>query len=413
MEQIFNFSMTVAAMGIALAVGAVLTHMAPFRALAVRRGRDVPLDGLRGYLALGVFLHHVAVTYHWKTTGVWASSPEVYFLNYGKVGVFVFFMITGYLFTGKLLRSGPGRIDWLRLYESRVFRIYPLYLSALAAVSLVVFAASEWRLEVLPAQLLIDYFKWGVFHGGTINGFAGTKTIIAQVDWTLKYEWLFYVLLPVVALAFRFRHGGLVLLVLCLILYAAPVRIGQFDSAYLLLFALGGTCAWIGQSRPDWKSLARSRGASWLALAALTLALFYPNTMDGWHVSVIALFFLLVSLGNDLFGLLTRPASLALGEISYSIYLLHGIFLYVLFTNLAPLQFDGLPMSQFLLLLPVLTPLVLVLSALAYIGIERPALAHGRRYRISGWLSERLRGDRERIEVRPLSGPRATTEFRT
>ena len=66
-----------------------------------------------------------------------------------------------------------------------------------------------------------------------------------------------------------------------------------------------------------------------------------------------------------------------------------------------------------MLLLPVLTPLVLVLSALAYIGIERPALAHGRRYRISGWLSERLRGDRERIEVHPLSGPRATTEFRT
>jgi peptidoglycan/LPS O-acetylase OafA/YrhL len=413
MEDVYNFSVTLAAMAVAFGVGALLSRLGPFKALKTRRGRDVTLDGLRGYLALAVVFHHVAVTYTWKTTGVWASSPDVYFLNYGKVGVFLFFMITGYLFTGKLLRAGPARIDWLRLYESRVFRIYPLYLLALAAVSLAVFAASQWRVDVSPVQILADYFKWAVFHGGTINGFADTKIVIAQVDWTLKYEWLFYLALPLVALAFRFRHGMAAMLVICLVLYAVPIEVGQFNSAYLLLFALGGACAWIKQVRPHWKSVAQGREASWLAVATLAAALFYPNTMDAWHVLLIALFFLIISLGNDLFGLLTRSASLALGEISYSIYLLHGIVLYTLFTVWTPLDFDGLPMWQFLLLTPPLTVVVILLSALCYLGIEHPALAFGRRYLVSGWLRERLRGRHGGAAIPPLSGASAPGDFRT
>lgn len=396
MEDSIKFSITLTALAVAFAAGMLLNRMRPFRALSQRKDRDVTLDGLRGYLALSVFFHHVAVTHTWKSTGVWASSPDIYFLNYGKVGVYIFFMITGYLFVGKLLRAGPGRVDWLRLYESRLFRIFPLYLSALAVISLVVFAASGWQLQVPAAQLAVDYFRWGIFHGSTINGFADTQIIIALVDWTLKYEWLFYAALPIVAAGLRMRHGGLVLLILCLALYVMPVQLKQFNSAYLLLFALGGLVAWIKQQRPTWLRTTRHSAASWLALALAAAALFYPNTMDAWHVAMIALFFLIVASGNDLFGLLTHPASLVLGEISYSIYLLHGIVLYLLFTTLDPISFSALPLARFLLLMPALTLLVVAIAALTYAVIEQPALMAGRRYRLSAWLKDWLRVGRAR-----------------
>ena len=116
--------------------------------------------------------------------------------------------------------------------------------------------------------------------------------------------------------------------------------------------------------------------------------------MDAWHVAMIALFFLIVASGNDLFGLLTHPASLVLGEISYSIYLLHGIVLYLLFTVFEPFSIGGLPLTQFLLLAPVLAVGIVAVAALSYAAVERPALMAGRRYPLSRWLSARRSGDR-------------------
>ena len=128
-----------------------------FPFLDERSSRFESLDGLRGFLAISVFFHHFAVTYHWKIHGIWTKPPpEIYYLNYGKVGVAIFFMITGFLFISKISKSNE-KIDWPKLYESRFFRIVPLYLFALALISLIVFHNSEYQLNSQPIDLLKQY----------------------------------------------------------------------------------------------------------------------------------------------------------------------------------------------------------------------------------------------------------------
>ena len=85
------------------------------------------IDGLRGFLALGVFVFHLVVTHRFIETGTWEVPDSRFYVLLGPIGVSVFFMITGFLFWGKLLRT-KGRPRWNALYIGRLFRIGPLYL---------------------------------------------------------------------------------------------------------------------------------------------------------------------------------------------------------------------------------------------------------------------------------------------
>ena len=91
------------------------------------RARISTLDGLRGFLALGVFFHHAAIYHEYLLDQQWRLPPSRFYSLLGQVGVAMFFMITGYLFWSRVVTE-RGRLDWLQLYIGRVFRIGPLYL---------------------------------------------------------------------------------------------------------------------------------------------------------------------------------------------------------------------------------------------------------------------------------------------
>ncbi|MBY9589867.1 acyltransferase family protein [Pseudomonas aeruginosa] len=63
------------------------------------------IDGLRGYLAFFVFLHHAAIWYYFLRSGAWQVPPSNLYTHFGQTSVSLFFMITGFLFTHKLLQS--------------------------------------------------------------------------------------------------------------------------------------------------------------------------------------------------------------------------------------------------------------------------------------------------------------------
>src|SRR5476649_2639693 len=69
------------------------------------RGRVHAIDGLRGFLALGVFFTHVIGTYGYYARGRWYSTFSPVHATMGQAGVAIFFMITGFLFWGRVLRS--------------------------------------------------------------------------------------------------------------------------------------------------------------------------------------------------------------------------------------------------------------------------------------------------------------------
>src|SRR5207302_5329977 len=97
-------------------------------------GRFTSLDGLRGYLAFGVFIHHGSVWYIFLHTSEWNVPPSYVYTNIGQASVALFFMITGFLFWSKLLRGHEEPINWYRLYLSRLLRLVPLYTLAVTLV---------------------------------------------------------------------------------------------------------------------------------------------------------------------------------------------------------------------------------------------------------------------------------------
>src|ERR1700683_1951711 len=79
------------------------------------------LDVLRGWAALCVVFNHFG--YFVPNT---LNSDVNRWINPGDYGVFVFFIISGYILPAPLERKGSVRTFWV----SRIFRLYPLYLLA-------------------------------------------------------------------------------------------------------------------------------------------------------------------------------------------------------------------------------------------------------------------------------------------
>lgn len=71
--------------------------------IELAEGRNTAIDGMRRYLAFGVMLSHAVIWYYYARDPVWGLPPQSVYRDMGSVCVRSFFMITSYLFVGKLL----------------------------------------------------------------------------------------------------------------------------------------------------------------------------------------------------------------------------------------------------------------------------------------------------------------------
>ena len=372
---------------IVIILGIVLSYIAAFYAakglinspiyhdIEHRSGRVNVLDGVRGYLALGVFIHNGIMYFYYLGSGDYARLIQDYVENLGKVSVAIFFIITGFLFTSKLLKLGDN-INWYSVYKSRVFRLVPLYLFAVIVISLVVVYETNATLQVSHNELFKDYIKWALFHGDKINGYESTGMVISGVDWSLKYEWLFYLSLPFVAILLRlnsmisFAFVG----VISLLGSIYPDYYFTFNSRYLLVFFIGGLVA-KAQHKSN-KTFPKSRLGQIIFMSLVAASMAYNKTLDTLHMIICGLMFYCLISGFSRFNIFSNKASAILGEISYSIYLLHGMILYGLFyTHNTFSWLATMPKSYFLVIIPSISVLVVIISHLTYRFIERPGLA--------------------------------------
>lgn len=117
---------------------------------------------------------------------------------------------------------------------------------------------------------------------------------------------------------------------------------------------------------------ARGRAASLLILAACAAAVgLFPLATGYGALLLLGIAFVLIACGNTLFGLLLHPASRLLGEMAYSLYLLHGLLLFGLF-HFGP----GAPPSTLAhwACVLALTPCLVLLGHASFRFIEAPAM---------------------------------------
>jgi peptidoglycan/LPS O-acetylase OafA/YrhL len=327
-------------------------------------GRMPMVDGLRGWLALGVFFTHAQSMHSLFANGRWGGALPGLFGMTGEIGVSLFFMITGFLFWGRVLRSGPA-LNVETLYTSRLRRIVPMYLVSVAMSLAVVAALSEFTLQVSPMSLVKELRAWlsfGYLNAGEINGVKDAHYINA-VYWTLAFEWSFYISLPLLAVLARgWRSYALfpVAFVFCL---QVPVTLN---------FVAGALVALLSHKNLIGEQL-KAPALAPLPLASLAAVFMFPSTFALAPVALLFVFFLFVAGGNSLFGLLgSRPAKL-LGTISYSIYLTHCVVLYALvFVVNAYLPIASMAFYEYWGVAAVAAAICVLISATTYRYVEFP-----------------------------------------
>lgn len=338
------------------------------------------IDGLRGYLALGVFLHHAVLWQGYRVSGAWTQPPSALYANAGKGSVALFFMITAFLFFGRLLDARTRPIDWTRLFFGRLTRLAPAYLVMLALLLIVVAVMTHGRLQVDASTLLGSLKDWLLFTipgRPDLNGLARTEIAVAGVTWSLPYEWMFYAALPLLMLLTGQRPGLAPLLVpaaACSALLVWRPSIGN-----LMPFAVGIAAAY-GSRWAPMQRFARTPAASAVTLVSLIGGFCLPTSaLSPLPQGLQAMAFVLIAAGNDVFGALASRLSIRLGEPAYSVYLLHGLVLFVAFQFIVPgglgVPAASLSAGQHWGVVWAATPVVMVLSHLCHRYVELPGMA--------------------------------------
>ena len=350
------------------------------------RSRVGTLDGLRGFLALAVFFHHGALYHSFIQDGLWRAPSDRLYGLLGPFGVSMFFMITGFLFWSQILDK-QGRPDWARLYIGRVFRIGPIYLAAVTVMVACVFFLTGPHLHVSVGTLARQLAGWsalGLRSGSPINDFARPGVLLANVTWSLRWEWFFYASLIVTGLFARNRITAWALpsvgLAASLVMLArAHPAVGAPSAfAFIGLFCIGmltatarGIVGKVAFQTPLFSAIA--------AVLLLSVLGVCWTAYDILPICLLGAAFFLIANGTSLFGLLnTRPAR-RLGDISFGIYLLQGLVFAAVFASETARHFAlSSPLNHWALIALASVLLISVATA-AHVFIERPGIDLGRK----------------------------------
>lgn len=341
------------------------------------------LDGLRGFLALSVLVSHavlwVRVTAFAVPWGVGSDQMRAL----GQVPVAVFFMITGLLFY-PVARAGFDVTGWRGFAVARIVRIMPMVLASLMLILPGLWWRSGFTTDPLAlAATARNLVRWLVFvDQPELFGVVRSDLANAGVFWTLTVEWLFYLaFLPTLALLrtlTRPRLPGWTTPALNGVIWAVLMLAWREQADTMIPFTLGmmireasehaRIAAWL--RRPD-------VAAGALLLAAAAVAWLPPPVSDRTAV-FFAPALACITCGQRIRGLLSSPSARVLGELSFGIYVLHGLVLWwdvQLFGGILAVH----PARAVLVMLPAAAVLTVLLAAAAHLLVERPAMAWGRR----------------------------------
>lgn len=264
----------------------------------------------------------------------------------GRVGVDIFFVISGYLIADILLAEVEtrGSVDLVAFYVRRILRLMPPLLGVLLAHML------AWRVWVglgaSPTDLLIAWAaSIGYFWNLLIVSYGGLPpgAVLGLGHlWSLAQEEQFYVFLPL-AIGLISRRGGLrrwfpalmgsaALLTLALYVVGAGSITSEFSpwTRSIGLF-LGCSLAGLRRLRPV--HVSQTAACVCIALLAVVVA----DCQSGhfarqWDIPVAAICGLVVTAhltsakspsAVSLAGFLRHPVMVHVGLLSYSIYLWH------------------------------------------------------------------------------------------
>jgi peptidoglycan/LPS O-acetylase OafA/YrhL len=353
-------------------------------------GRLEFLDAIRGIASFIVLIQHY-VEQHFRSFAVEANN----YISLGRAGVVTFFVVSGFVIPMSIERRGDLRAFWI----ARVFRLYPAYLLSMISLVICYFVLrgpTEASGMLGGAKLPDDWRTWAVnfsllqfFFQRKIPGIRFDAENINPVAWTLGVEWMIYI-----GCALLFWMKGLKKM---WVVAAAAFAVGFLPALYrpwkvgasgpyvepmLIWYAVIGLAIYrVLHNETDKKT-----GVFWsIVMVALVGGALYLNRILHFPVApaeftatwITEVNSALLAFGIFMGGVALRAKAMPkwltwLGQISYSLYLLHGL------TMIIPMVIPGLMSVPYLSML-IQAAVAVGLSALCYKYIEAPGIALGKK----------------------------------
>jgi peptidoglycan/LPS O-acetylase OafA/YrhL len=344
--------------------------------MSVRHKHRPELQSLRGIAAVVVLFHHGAFLF--ATSGNFRFATEALFNAHAAV--MIFFVLSGYVLTLSLIGSHFGALAIGRFYLRRAFRIYP----AVIAVSLI---SAVYLLTLYRYMPTLEASEW--YQKAYRSGFPGpqgiARSLLAESNelipplWTIRIEIMASLAMPLLAYIIKRGLGLPLLAATTVFMFAAP----ESNCIYLVSFSLGGYVAHIGPRINQYANLP--------LLIAAALFMYFIRLVDpGWRFEVddtAAIPTLLESASAAIvvasvvgleISFLRNKALVWLGDISYSVYLVHFVILSIWAKWIGT---SGLGVNANALLLMAATLLTtLPVAHFLYKYVELPGILLGKQF---------------------------------
>lgn len=338
------------------------------------------LNGIRAIAALTVLFGHM-----WTPFGEWEVVPSWHIL-WPSGPVTTFFVISGFLITFLLMNEIEKTEDVSipKFYMRRILRIWPLYYTYLAIALLAVWA---FHGEINHAAWFYTFFSGNISHALALG------IIPLYHFWSLGVEEQYYMWYPWVV-KYGKKHILTIVSVLFFCWFGTKVATYMFldkGLVYRLLSVTQFDCMMFGAigaimyyRKTEW--FCRLCSNRFVAVIAWVLffssglyANYIPSPIRNEYIAFISLLVIMASLLRK--PLLENRVMNYLGQISYGIYVIHPLLLYVLTRLVHPADFlpDNIAVVVIFLSITVLT---IALAAFSYRYFEMPFLRMKSRFSV-------------------------------
>ena len=335
------------------------------------------IDGLRALAVLSVIIYHAKI-----------STNNGFILSGGYLGVYIFFVISGYLISSIILREmNLKEFSFRFFYVRRIRRIIP----ALLTVFIFSLIGGWFLLLPLPfidlAESIISslfFYSNFFFHFEGLSYTAENSLYIPLLHtWSLSVEEQFYILFPIFLLiVYKFLNKYLIHIfifgfITSLIIADINSRVNPSFNFYVLPtrgfeLLIGSILAYLEINKPTRGSL--NKYSDYLSISGLIILCIsfiffteqvrHPSLFTMIPILSIALLIWYTNQNSKLYLILSNKFILGTGLISYSLYLWHyPIFAFARINNFM----DGSIERIFFLFI-----MIVILSIITYLFIEKP-----------------------------------------
>ncbi|MBK0094568.1 acyltransferase [Erwinia sp. S63] len=335
------------------------------------------LEVLRGIAAFLVFGAHSTMYFGYAKNQVVAAAM-------GEIGVMLFFMLTGHLFWGQI-KAGKFKAD--SFFLKRAYRLVPAMF-----VMISVIMSLDWIISgfLVPnkEQLVALVRNYGFGFGKVVDSIGDvndvfSKNMYLRINniWTLRWEWMFYLVLPLLAVFNRFILVTIFSLFV-IILFMQPFQImaGTTDIVFIGAFWLGALCVELEKFRESFLRIIFDKTFSYVILCSgviiiLVYLLHYPLQQKNVRIPILiftvfpVFFFFVANKWNKNSFISWKPAQL-LGKVSYSFYLWHLSVNYYVISIANRILKNPQALLSFMIVCAVMMFVGLTISVLSFKYIE-------------------------------------------